>query len=286
MLNWLKLIAELGKIRITVAVSLSTTLGYIIYSEHIDTGIIWPVIGLWLLAMGSAALNHYQERDFDARMERTQRRPIPAGRISPQKALLIAFLWSLLGASLLAISAGFIAMQLGLLALIWYNAIYTPLKRKTPFAVVPGSAIGAFPPMVGWVAAGGSLGNPKILMTAFFFFLWQIPHFWLLMQRYGRQYAEAGFPTLQKIYSESQIRRITFIWTFATALSALMIPAFGGTRYLFTGFVLLIGAALLVVQSGRQLKTMAEPSVVRKAFMFINFFLLFVMLVLGTDALI
>lgn len=286
MRNWIKLLAELGKIRITVAVSLSTTLGYIMYREHIDTGIIWPVLGLWLLAMGSAALNHYQERDLDARMERTRQRPIPSGRISPRNALLVAFLWTAVGAALLAWSAGFLAMQLGLLALLWYNAVYTPLKQKTPFAVVPGSAIGAFPPMVGWVAAGGNLGHPKILMTAFFFFLWQIPHFWLLMQHYGRQYAEAGFPTLQKIYSEIQIRRITFIWTFAAALSALMIPAFGGTRNLFTGFVLLIGAALLVAQSRKQLKTLADPSIVRKSFMFINFFLLFVMLVLGTDSLI
>jgi protoheme IX farnesyltransferase len=77
MQNWIKLLAELGKIRITVAVSLSTTLGYIMYREHIDTGIIWPVLGLWLLAMGSAALNHYQERDLYARMERTRQRPIP-----------------------------------------------------------------------------------------------------------------------------------------------------------------------------------------------------------------
>jgi protoheme IX farnesyltransferase len=286
MKKWLKLLAELGKIRITVAVSLSTSLGYIMYRERLDSGILLPVLGLWLLAMGSAALNHYQERELDARMDRTRKRPIPSGRISPQGALFIAFLWAASGAALLAWSAGFLAMQLGLLALLWYNGIYTPLKQKTPFAVVPGSAIGAFPPLVGWVAAGGTLGHPKILMTAFFFFLWQIPHFWLLMQRYGRQYAEAGFPTLQKIYSEMQIRRITFIWTFAAALSALMIPAFGGTRYLLTGFVMLAGAAMLVAQSGKQLKAISDPAVVRKAFLFINFFLLFVMLVLGTDALI
>ncbi|MGC8866098.1 MAG: protoheme IX farnesyltransferase [Bacteroidales bacterium] len=286
MRKWLSLLAELGKIRITVAVSLSTTLGYIMYSERLDGGIVVPVLGLWLLAMGSAALNHYQERDLDARMDRTRSRPIPSGRISAQRVLLIAFLWSALGAVLLYFSSGMLAMQLGLLALIWYNAIYTPLKQKTPFAVVPGSAIGAFPPMVGWVSAGGSLAHPKILMTAFFFFIWQIPHFWLLLQRYGNQYEKAGFPTLGKIYSDIQIRRITFIWTFAAALSALMIPAFGGTRYLLTGFVLFAGSALLVVQSRHQLKALANEATLRRSFLFINFFLLFVMLVLGTDALI
>ncbi len=286
MLKWLKVLAELGKIRITIAVSLSTSLGYIMYSERIDSGIFWPVLGLWLLAMGSAALNHYQERLQDALMDRTRSRPIPSGRISPQSALLVSFLWSLLGALILLWSAGFLAMQLGLWALIWYNAIYTPLKRKTPFAVIPGSAIGAFPPMVGWVAAGGSLGHPKILMTAFFFFLWQIPHFWLLIQRFGDQYAEAGFPTLQKIYSELQIRRITFIWTFAAATSALLIPAFGGTRYLITGFVILLGAAFLVAQSGMHLIVNSNPALARKSFLYINIFLLFVMLVLGTDAII
>lgn len=286
MRKWLGLLAELGKIRITVAVSLSTTLGYIMYRERLDGEFVMPVLGLWLLSMGSAALNHYQERELDARMERTRSRPIPSGRISAQGVLLIAFLWSAIGAALLYFSSGILAMQLGLLALIWYNAIYTPLKQKTPFAVVPGSAIGAFPPMVGWVAAGGSLTHPKILMTAFFFFIWQIPHFWLLLQRYSDQYEKAGFPTLGKIYSDLQIRRITFVWTFAAALSALMIPAFGGTRYLLTGFVLLAGAVALVAQSGKQLKALANENTLRRSFLFINFFLLFVMLVLGTDALI
>lgn len=286
MRKWLGLLAELGKIRITVAVSLSTTLGYVMYSERLDAGVVLPVFGLWLLAMGSAALNHYQERELDARMERTRSRPIPSGRISAQAVLLIAFLWSAAGTALLYVSSGMLAMQLGLLALIWYNAIYTPLKQKTPFAVVPGSAIGAFPPMVGWVAAGGSLAHPKILMTAFFFFIWQIPHFWLLLQRYGDQYEKAGFPTLGTIYSDVQIRRITFVWTFAAALSALMIPAFGGTRYLLTGFVLLAGAVALVAQSGKQLKALANENTLKRSFLFINFFLLFVMLVLGTDALI
>ena len=160
------MLAVLGKVRITSAVALSTFLGYVLYAESVGIGVLWPVVGIFMLAMASSALNHYQERDYDALMDRTKQRPIPSGRITAAGALQVSMVLALSGSLILWLSAGFVALQLGLLALLWYNAVYTPLKRKTAYAVVPGSLIGAIPPLVGWVAAGGDLLQPRILMVA------------------------------------------------------------------------------------------------------------------------
>jgi len=184
-LNFFKLLVELGKVKITFAVSLTTITGYVLAKGVFDSGLILPAIGIFILACGSSALNHYQEKDKDSLMERTKNRPIPSGRISPDRALFVALALSVAGAWLLYYSSGFLAMQLGILALIWYNGIYTPLKRKTAFAVIPGSLIGAIPPAVGWVAGGGNMLNPNLFLLLFFFFIWQVPHFWLLLLKYG-----------------------------------------------------------------------------------------------------
>jgi len=164
----LNTLLELSKVRITFAVSLTTITGYVLASGRFDSGLILPTLGIFLLACGSSALNHYQEKDKDAQMERTKDRPIPSGRISATNAMLFALSLSILGSALIYIGSGMLALQLALLALIWYNAIYTPLKKKTAFAVVPGSVIGALPPLVGWVAGGGSLTDPRALIIAFF----------------------------------------------------------------------------------------------------------------------
>jgi len=165
-----KLFFELTKIKITFAVMLTTIVGYALAANELNAKMIIPVLGLFILAMGSAVLNQYQEFELDSKMDRTKNRPIPSGQISPFNALLLSFAMIIIGSILLYFYSGFDALWLGLLALIWYNVIYTPMKRKTPFAVIPGSVIGALPPLVGWVAGGGSLLDPRAMILAFFFF--------------------------------------------------------------------------------------------------------------------
>lgn len=279
------MLAVLGKVRITSAVALSTFLGYVLYAESVGIQVLWPVLGIFMLAMASSALNHYQERDYDALMDRTKHRPIPSGRISAAGALQVSMVLALSGSLILWLSAGFVALQLGLLALLWYNAVYTPLKRKTAYAVVPGSLIGAIPPLVGWVGAGGDLLQPRILMVAFFFFIWQIPHFWLLLLRLGPQYARAGFPSLMDIHTPLQLRRLTFIWILTAAIASLFIPAFGQIRHVFSGFLILGGAIGLVAGSAFLLRSVETKSGLKRSFLIINVFLLYVMAILVADAL-
>lgn len=284
--SFIHTLIELSKVRITFAVSLTTVTGYVLASGQFDAGLILPTIGIFILACGSSALNHYQERDKDAQMERTQNRPIPGGRISPSGALVFAVMLTIIGSGLIYIGSGFLAMQLGLLAMIWYNAIYTPLKRKTAFAVVPGSIIGAIPPLVGWVAGGGSLADPKALVIAFFFFIWQVPHFWLLLLKFGKEYERAGFPSITSLYSDQQIRHTTFIWTMATAVTALMLPVFGIVNSVVMSIGLLIAVIWLVVVFSKLLKPGDEKFNARYYFMKINYFVLIMIIFLAVDSVI
>jgi protoheme IX farnesyltransferase len=282
MAAWLKTMAELGKVKITFAVALTTITGYLLASGSFDSGVALPTLGIFLLACGSSALNHYQERDRDAQMERTRGRPIPSGRISPGGALAAAFFLSGAGAFLIWLGPGMAAMQLGLLALLWYNAIYTPLKKKTAFAVVPGAVIGAIPPLVGWEAGGGHLGDPRAMIIAFFFFIWQVPHFWLLMLKYGEEYVKAGYPSITQVYSGRQIKNITFIWIVATVVAAMMLPAFHVVQSWIVIAGMLASSLWLVAVFSRML---VLPSFTpMKYFMKINYFVLAMIIFLCMDS--
>ncbi len=285
MKKYLGILLELNKVRITFAVTLTTFAGYVLANSALDTGIILPALGIFILACGSAALNHYQDRDKDVLMERTRSRPIPSGQISPDWVLTIALIEIALGTYLIYLGSNFLAAQLGLLALIWYNAIYTPLKRKTAFAVIPGSIIGSIPPAVGWVAAGGELTDPRLMILAFFFFIWQVPHFWLLMLKYGEEYEKAGYPSITATISKQQIKNATFMWTAATAVAALMVAAAGLLTTIFFKVLVLIAAVWLVSVFSKLLRNKQEDFNPFHYFMRINYFVLIMILAMSIDPL-
>ena len=135
MKNYLKIFSELTKVRITSFVTLTTAFGYIAASGKVNVEIFPVLLGVLMLAFGSAALNHYQEKDFDVKMDRTKNRPIPSGRISSRNVLLLSCVLVAIGSLIFLISSNFLALRLGLLNLIWYNFVYTLLKRKTAFAI-------------------------------------------------------------------------------------------------------------------------------------------------------
>lgn len=285
MIQFLKLLGELNKVKITIAVALTTMAGYALAKNSIDTGLLLPMLGIFILACGSAALNHFQDKDKDGLMERTKDRPIPSGRISANWVFVIAVIEIAIGDYLIYLGSNFLAAQLGLLALIWYNGIYTPLKRKTAFAVVPGSIIGAIPPMVGWVAGGGELSDPKLMVLAFFFFIWQVPHFWLLMLKYGKEYETAGYPSITSMISKDQIKKATFMWTAATAVTALMIPASGLVSTLFFKICILLASVWLIFVFSKLLRKSTVDFNPFYYFMRINYFVLIIIISLSIDPL-
>jgi protoheme IX farnesyltransferase len=218
---------DLCKIKVSFFASLSAIAGFVLSPAPAINNLAQVALSVFLLACGSSALNQYQERDIDALMERTRNRPIPAGIIRPPCALVFALALLGLGLSMIEVMGGLKALILGTFAICWYNGVYTPLKRKSAFAVIPGALIGAVPPAIGWVAGAGTFLSPKLWAMVFLFFMWQVPHFWLIMLNFGGEYEKAGLPSLSKIFTEGQLRQIIFHWIFALAVSSLCASLYG-----------------------------------------------------------
>jgi len=277
---------ELCKTRIAFAAALSAVLGYLLAASEIgwQVGIFIP--GVFILACGALVLNQCQEKELDALMPRTCGRPLPSGRITPFAALLFALLLIVSGLLLLLTGGGLPEAVLGLLALLWYNGVYTLLKRKSAFAVVPGGLTGAVPPAIGWLAGGGGLEDYKLLVVVFFFFLWQVPHSWLLMTCYGEDYKRAGLPTLNDHFSSGQIKRIIFSWLFATAVSGLILAAMGFVHYPVSYGALFALSSWLVWGGLKPLVYGTGANIPIPVFKQTNYYLLGVLLFMSADKLI
>jgi len=278
-------LAALGKLRISLLSTLSAATGFVAAAREPRAPLAAALAGTLLLAAGAAALNEVLDRARDARMERTRGRPIPAGRIGAAAALAIAVALAAVGAALLWSAAGPLPALLGLGALVGYDAVYTPLKRVTAFAVLPGSVVGALPPAIGWTAAGGSLGDGRLHALCAFFLLWQVPHFWLLALRHAEDYARGGLPTPAARFSPAQMTRVAFVWTLATACSALLLPVFGATRSGWAALGLSAAAAAVLPSAWRLLRAPDQPEPVSRAFVAVNLLAVALMAVVLADPL-
>jgi len=283
--HWFNILLELSKFRIALFVSLSAFTGFILASGSLSFDFILPTIAVFILASGSAALNHYQEREFDCMMKRTRRRPVPSKRITASATLAMSVGLILIGLLGLYLSSNILAMLLGLITVVWYNAVYTPLKRTTPLAVIPGALIGALPPAIGWTAAGGKILDPFLLIIVLFFFIWQIPHFWLLLLKFGEEYEEAGYPTLTSRYTNKQIAKFTFFWIIATVLISMIIPVLGIDSSLFLYLGLFLCAVWLLLVSRKLLAFNNDTVLLKNTFININTYILLVMCLLTIDRL-
>ena len=222
----LQIVLALIKYRVSIAVSFTTITGYMVYTGQFDLQIISLAFAIFLLAGGASALNECQESNYDALMERTKNRPIPSGQISRTAAWIVSSAFAILGVVLLYLLFNEITAILGVINLVWYNIIYTNLKRISSFAVVPGSMVGAIPALMGWTAAGGNWYDSSIIFIAFFLFIWQVPHFWLLMLKYGKQYEQAGFKTINQAVNPQNLKHLIFAWVVATSFSSIIVPLF------------------------------------------------------------
>jgi protoheme IX farnesyltransferase len=270
----LSLLGEIVKIRITVLVSLTTALGYFIGTNKMSFDFIFPVIGIFLLACGSAALNQYQERDIDGLMNRTKSRPIPSGKIKSANVLLISLILLLTGSAVLIIKTNIYTLLIGLMTFYWYNGVYTPLKKKTALAIIPGSLVGALPPLAGWAAANAGIFDLKILFIAVYFFVWQIPHFWLLLLVHGEDFAKGGFPVLTNKISKKSVAVITFLMLVVTVSISVLIPFFNILYFSSAYILLLVLSALMIYAAVRFLNSGLSKKEILKAFLGINIYTL------------
>jgi len=282
-MNNIKRYLVLCRLPISLFTACSAITGYLLAGSPSAVTISYLASGVLLLACGASALNQYQERDLDALMDRTRLRPLPAGTMSPAHVLVVSMMLILAGI-LLLVNLGWSSVTFGFLAVLWYNGLYTPLKRKTAFAAVPGALVGSVPPAMGWVAGGGSIADPKVFALAVLFFLWQIPHFWLLLLRNAEQYEKAGLPALTSIFPRELLARITLLWTAAAAVASLAMPLFGivSSPYAYAPLVIL---AVWVSGSGFVIIRPNAAATLLPAFRRVNFFIFIFMLLAVCDSL-
>ena len=284
--EWSILILQLGKMKISLLATLSAATGYLLATGKIAMPMLSPTAAVFLLASGSCALNQYQEREIDRLMERTKSRPIPSGRLNPEAALWIAMGLIFSGCLILFYGTTFRGLILGLLAILWYNLVYTPLKQKTAFAAVLGALVGALPPVLGWTTGGGSIFDPRIWGVSLFFFTWQIPHFWLLLLGFSKDYERAGLPSITRIFSTEQIKRIVSVWLLWTGASSLIIPLFGFFNSFSIRLFLLAVTCWLFWNAIIFLKSYPQKINQRPIFTNLNIYALIVTLLLSLDKLI
>jgi len=280
--NALYTYASLGRIGISFAAGCSAATGHLLASYSPNPEILLTAAGVFLLACGASALNQYQERDTDALMERTRNRPLPAGSISVTHALLFALLCCLAGLISLFASGGYAALAGGLFSIAWYNGLYTCLKKKTAYAFLPGALVGAVPPAIGWFSGGGGY-DAVLFALCIFFYLWQVPHFWLYAARHGREYTEAGIPSIASSFSSQQLSRIVFIWIFALAVSSLFFVPSGLALHLPVRYLMVAAAVWLIIRGSRLLFHKYGNPVYKMVLGSVNLYLLVVMSLLVAD---
>ena len=224
--------------------------------------ILWTMLGGYLAAGGAGAINHYVERDRDARMARTKRRPIASGRFEPAHGLAFGISLGVLATLELALAVNVLAAALALAGLLGYVFVYTVwLKPLTPQNIVIGGAAGAMPPLVGWAAATGGLAW-EALYPFGIVFLWTPPHFWALSLLIKDDYARGGLPMLPVVKGETATRRQIVLYTLILVAFTLLpaLTGFLGPAYLAAAAALGTGFAILSV---RLLRSASRPAALR-----------------------
>jgi len=234
--------SELTKPRITLLVALTAAAGYCLGSKAGINyfGLLNMVVGVALLSSGISALNQYIERDLDRLMRRTELRPLPAGRLSPLRALLFGSGLSLVAIVYLAFLVNPLTVALGMATFASYLFLYTPLKTRTTLSTVLGAFPGAMPPLIGWVAARGAVTVEAWILFAILF-LWQFPHFLAIAWMYRDDYARAGIKMLPVVEPSGRVTGQQIVVYTLLLLPVSLLPAavhLAGPVYLAGAIVL------------------------------------------------
>lgn len=218
-------VAQLYRLRVTGMVALSTLFGGVLASGAVSVALLLTIIACALLACGCSALNQVQERALDRMLPRTRLRPVAAGRMKPATALAFACLPMLLAAVCFWRAGGAPLLAAGILVVALYNGAYTPLKRHTSFALLVGALPGAMPPVIGWIGSGGDVASHMLAVVYLVYYLWQVPHFWLRVQRDSDAYLHAGLPLPAVQFTSRAYAHLLQVWFHAYAVALLALPA-------------------------------------------------------------
>ena len=251
---------ELTKPRIMCMVLVTFVIGFFLGGQGIHSVglLVLPLIGTAMVTGGAAALNHYLERDADAKMDRTQSRPIPSGAVTPNAVMLYGVYLVLVGTLLLLWAVNILTAFLAILTAFLYVVVYTPMKRLTWLNTIVGAIPGALPPMGGWAAATGKVEAGAWVLFAILF-IWQHPHFYAIAWMFKDDYRKGGFKMLPVIEPDGQstFRQVVFFCALLIPVSLLptMIHISGwvyfwgalvmGTAFLATGAAMYQSGSIL-----------------------------------------
>ncbi len=214
---------DLAKVPLCLLIGCSTVFGYILADPIISLRTIFTGFGIFILATGAATLNSWQEYRLDGQFERTKNRPLPKGLLTSQQAkkqgLLLLFVGMVI---LFAVIKTTLPLLVAGCAVIFYNGIYTPLKRLTVLAIVPGALCGALPPYIGWLGGGGAAFSYTAALILALFILWQVPHYWLVLLSFKEDYERSPLPSLLKQFRETSLKRFLVTWVSALVFVMLL----------------------------------------------------------------
>jgi protoheme IX farnesyltransferase len=276
----------LTKPRIMVLLLLTAAGGMFVGAEGVPgAGLLAATLGGLALACGGAsALNHVFDRDLDAHMRRTDRRPVATGRIPPARALEFGVALSALSFVVLASFVNVLAALLAVAGNLFYVVVYTGyLKRSTPQNIVIGGAAGAVPPVVGWAAVTGNLALPALLLFLIVFF-WTPPHFWALALLIRRDYEAARVPMLPVVKGEAVTARSIVRYSVVLVAISLLPVAVRTTGWLYLGAALVLGAAFLALALALHRQT--TPPRARRLFSYSLAYLALLFVALAVDPLV
>ncbi len=257
--------AQMFKLKLTAFVVISAVMGYFMGGASFNlTEIILLTIGGFFITCTSNALNQVIEKEHDKLMERTKTRPLPQNKLSVKETIWVSSILGVIGIAMLWLLNPLTAI-LGALAIFMYVALYTPLKRVSTISVFVGAFPGAFPPMLGWVAATGSFSVEAGILFAMQF-IWQFPHFWAIAWKINDQYVKAGFKMLPFGKKDKRTASI-IVFSSLVLFASSILPEYIG----FTGRIATVGlfilSALMVYPSVRLLQTLDDKYALRTMLM-------------------
>jgi heme o synthase len=236
----------LTKPEVNLLILMTTSAGYYLGSQgpfRAGTFFI-TLFGTLLVASGTATLNQWMERFYDAQMRRTANRPLVSGRVSAREAFWFGLSLSVAGGMSLAAAVNASSALLAVGALLGYLLVYTPLKRKTPLCTLLGAIPGAMPTLIGWAAASGSIGRNAWVLFGILF-LWQFPHFLAIALMYREDYARAGFRMLPQFDGDGRFTRAEIVVFTLLLVLITMLPLAGRSGATYSLIVFTAGAFFL-----------------------------------------
>ncbi len=249
----------LTKPEVNLLILMTTSAGYYLGGRGAfqAAGLFHTLIGTLLVASGTATLNQYMERAYDAQMRRTALRPLVSGRVSPREALSFGLLLSLAGGLYLLFTVNRLAAALAVSTLLSYLLVYTPLKRKTSLCTLLGAIPGAMPTLIGWAGAANGLSREAWFLFTILF-LWQFPHFLAIALMYREDYAHAGFKMLPGFDADGRFTRAEIIGCTVLLILVTMFPLSGHVAPLY--LIAMASAGLFFLYYGARLAESASRS--------------------------